>query len=192
MKQVIRTFIAVEIAENIRKIASQIIEQFRPAGADVGWVAPENLHLTVKFLGDVSVVEVPRVCQALRQAVGPIAPFSLEIRGAGAFPNLSRPRVIWLGAGQGHQDMARLADQVERALEPLGFRREGRPFQSHLTLGRVRRAGPGIPALARLIQQYADHRVGSMPVEQVVVFSSKLERTGAVYEALDRAQLAGT
>jgi 2'-5' RNA ligase len=191
MTQTIRTFVAVEMDPAIRKGAQSLIEKFRAAGAEVGWVAPENVHLTLKFLGDVSDADVPGVCEAVRGAVAGVAPFDLEIRGAGAFPNLSRPRVIWLGSAEGDEPMADLAERIDSALKKLGFPREARRFHAHLTLGRVRRGGPAISALASLVQEHADAQIGRTPVDEVVVFSSQLKPTGAIYEALDRAELGG-
>ena len=192
MPQTIRTFIAVEMDPAIRRAAKGLIEKFRAAGADVGWVAPEKMHLTLKFLGDVRETDVPLVCEAVGEAVAGAAPFELDVRGAGAFPNLSRPRVIWLGSGEGEQAMAGLADRIEAVLESLGFAREARRFHAHLTLGRVRRGGPAISALARMVQEHAEVEIGRTSVEEVVVFSSQLKPTGAVYEALSRAPLGGT
>jgi len=191
MTQTIRTFVAVEMDPAIRKGAQGLIEKFRAAGAEVSWTAPENMHLTLKFLGDVSDADVPGVCEAVRGAVAGVAPFDLEIRGAGAFPNLSRPRVIWLGSAEGDEPMADLADRIDTALKKLGFAREARRFHAHLTLGRVRRGGPAISALASLVQEHADAQIGRTPVDEVVVFSSQLKPTGAIYEALDRAELGG-
>ena len=105
MVQTIRTFVAVEMDVAIRKAAAGLIEKFRAAGAGVGWVAPENMHLTLKFLGDVGVEDIPNVCEAVREAAAGAAPFTLQVSGAGAFPNLSRPRVIWLGASEGEEAM---------------------------------------------------------------------------------------
>jgi 2'-5' RNA ligase len=196
MTNTIRTFIAVEMDPAIRRAAAALIDKFRAAGADVGWVAAENMHLTLKFLGDLREEDVPRVCEAVRGAVAGVAPFELEIRGAGAFPNLSRPRVIWLGAAKGDEAMADLADRIEAVLESLGLPREARRFHAHLTLGRVRRTqrmpGPAISALTRLVQEHAAAQIGRTSVEEVVVFSSQLKPTGAVYEALCRAELGGS
>jgi 2'-5' RNA ligase len=191
MPQTIRTFVAVEMDPAIRRAAQGLIEKFRAAGADVGWVATENMHLTLKFLGDVRGEDIAGVCEAVRGAVAGVSPFELEIRGAGAFPNLSRPRVIWLGSAEGDEAMADLAERIESALGELGFPREARRFHAHLTLGRVRRGGPAISALARLVQEHADAPIGRTPVEEVVVFSSQLKPTGAVYEALSRTPLGG-
>ncbi len=189
MSQTLRTFVAVEMDPAIRRGAERLVDKFRATGAGVSWVAPQNMHLTLKFLGEVGADGVRRICQAVREAAAGSAAFTLQIRGMGAFPNLKRPRVIWLGAGDGAEAMAALAERIESALAAVGFPREGRRFQSHLTLGRVRRGGPEMAALARLVEHNAAIDLGQTPVEEVVVFSSHLKPTGAVYEALDRVPL---
>ena len=191
MKHLIRTFIAVEIDAAIRRAAARLIEQLRPAGADVKWVEPENLHLTLKFLGDLGADGVARVCQAVQKAAAGVPPFEIEIRGAGAFPNVHRPQTIWLGAGEGDDQMAQLAEQVESALEPFGFRRETRRFRTHLTIGRVRRDGGRTAGLGPALDEVAGYEAGRMPVEEVVVFSSELTRSGPIYKAMGRAPLGG-
>lgn len=191
MKQTIRTFVAVETNSAVRQCAAKLIERFRTAAADVKWVEPHNVHLTLKFLGDVESRRIHEVCRAVEQAVVEIAPFELEVRGAGAFPNVHRPRTIWLGAGDGEEQMAALAEGVESQLQKLGFRREARRFHAHLTVGRVRRGGAGISQLGDLLREHADFQVGRTPVREVIVFSSTLARTGPTYELLGRAALGG-
>ncbi len=191
MAQRIRTFIAVEIDPAIRKATAALIEKLRPAGPDVKWVSPENLHLTVKFLGELDADDVAPVCAAVEKSVAETSPFTLEIRGAGAFPNLRRPQTIWVGAGQGDEQMADLVEHVEKALRPFGFRRESRRYRTHLTIGRVRsnaRLGPDFP---RVLGELADFQAGQMPVEELVIFSSNLQRGGPIYEAMGRAPLGG-
>jgi 2'-5' RNA ligase len=189
MTQTIRTFVAVELDDPVRKTAERFIEKLHRTGAEVSWVAPQNLHLTLKFLGEILANDVPRVCEAVRAAVAGRAPFEVEICGAGAFPNLARPTTLWLGGGVGEKEMAELAEQVEAALEPLGYRREDRSFRVHLTIGRVRRMTAGLNELKRILEQQARFSAGVLPVKEVVVFASLLEPGGPVYEALGRAPL---
>lgn len=189
MRDAVRTFVAVEIGTENRRAAARLIDRLRSAGADVKWVDPENLHLTLKFLGDVSSQRLADVCQAVERVAGTQASFVLELRGTGAFPNAARPRVIWLGTGEGTEPMIALAEAVEEALERLGFRREARRFHPHLTLGRLRRSGPGVAALARLLQEQADFQAGRAQINEAVVFSSQLTRSGPLYEPLARAPL---
>ena len=192
MKQKVRTFVAVQISSAVRGGARRLIERFRAAGAEVKWVAPENLHITLKFLGDVDAKEIHRVCKAVQDAVADAAPFEFEVRGAGAFPKPNRPRTVWLGIAQGSEEMIDLNKRIEPALEKLGFRREARRFQPHLTIGRVRRGGPAVAELGRLIGEQADVEVGLTKVGEVIVYSSQLGRSGPTYEALARAPLGGT
>ncbi len=91
MKRTVRTFVAVEIAPAVRARAGELIQTLAAAGADVKWVDPPNLHLTLQFLGEVAVAEIPQVCEAVGRGTAAVAPFELEIRGAGAFPHPGRP-----------------------------------------------------------------------------------------------------
>lgn len=191
MSQRIRTFIAVEADPAIRGAAQSLIHRLQASGGEVKWVAPENLHLTLKFLGDVAANDVAQVCAAVREAVAAIEPFELEMRGAGAFPNVRRPQTIWLGAEEGSDRMVKLAGRIDKFLEKLGYPRESRPYRAHLTLGRLRREAKAPPELGQTLQQFAEFEAGRMPVEEAVVFSSTLKPGGPVYEAMDRAALGG-
>lgn len=188
--QRIRTFIAVEVDPAIRRATVELIDQLRKADANVKWVEPDNLHLTLKFLGDVAADDVAQVCDAVQKAVAEVPPFELEIRGAGAFPNTRRPQTIWIGAGDGETQMADLAERVELGLKKFGFRRDTRRYRVHLTLGRLR-DGRGAHELGQLLQQFTEFQAGRMPVEEVIIFSSQLQRTGPIHEAMGRAHLGG-
>ena len=191
MDETLRTFVAVEMGAEVRKAATELIKKFRSARADVKWVEPHNLHITLKFLGEVEEAKTEEVCRAVTEVAAASAPFSLEIRGAGAFPHLGRPRTIWLGAGEGRQAMVDFQRRIEAALKPLGFLPESRAFEPHLTIGRVRNAGPGIAELAELLLANVNQPVGRTTIDDVVVFSSALETAGPIYEALARADLGG-
>ncbi len=182
---------AVEISSEMRLRASQLIGRIDSTSAKVKWVDPENLHLTLKFLGDVDLLEIPKLCEAVADAVVDLPPFEIEARGAGAFPDLHHPRTVWLGMGRGTEEMVELHDAVERSLATLGFRREQRRFRPHLTLGRVRGGGPGIVELAESLAEQADFAGGVSSVEEAVVFSSELGRNGPAYEVLATAPLNG-
>ncbi len=191
MKQTVRTFVAVEISSAIRARAEALIEVLRGAPVDVKWVEAHNLHLTLKFLGDVPSRETSRVCEAVQRGAAEVAPFELEVRGAGAFPKAARPRTLWLGVGSGEAAMVQLHRQIEGPLGKLGFRKDQRRFHCHLTLGRVRRGGPAVAELGQLVEQQADFFAGRVTVSQAIVFSSQLDRSGPIYEALSRAKLGG-
>jgi 2'-5' RNA ligase len=191
MKKTLRTFVAVAITQAIRKHAGELIAALAGTSADVKWVEPHNLHLTLKFLGEVHQNEIAQVCQAVARGAAGVNPFEIEVRGAGAFPSAARPRTVWLGAGEGAEPMVVLHDRVEAALAKLGYREEHRRFQPHLTIGRVRGAGAGIVELGQLLQQQADFAAGRMTVGKVTLFASILTPDGAVYELLGTGPLGG-
>lgn len=146
------------------------------------WVARENLHFTLKFLGSVAGEKVGPIMEALEQPVRAVRRFSVAARGVGVFPDPRRPRVLWVGL-EG-EALAGLASGVERALEPLGFARERRSFRPHLTIGRWRDSGNSLGGLGREIESWKEREFGASWVEEVVLFQSVLEPEGAVYSAL--------
>ncbi|MHB1033510.1 MAG: RNA 2',3'-cyclic phosphodiesterase [Pirellulales bacterium] len=191
MPRMVRTFIAVEIPDESRRRAGELIAALGRAPAKVKWVETHNLHLTLKFLGEVDPCRIHDICQAVAESVAEVPPFEFELRGAGAFPDAHRPRTVWLAVDRGREEMAVLHDCVEAALAKIGFREDGRRFEPHLTIGRVREGGPGIAELGRLLKQNADFLAGTATLSEVVVFSSELSRSGPTYEALGHAELLG-
>ena len=163
-------------------------EHFHHRIVIVSHVAQGSHH---RFEIYVAAQEVPRVCEAARRGTAEVEPFALEVCGADAFPNARRPRTLWLGVGSGQEEMATLHREVEAPLRKLGFRPEHRRYHPHLTIGRVRRVGPGVAELGQLLEQHADYMAGRVTVAQVVVFSSQLGRGGPKYEVLSRAKLGG-
>lgn len=188
MQRWIRTFVAIEASGEVCSRAVRLIDKLKVAPARVRWVEPP-LHFTLKFLGDVDVLQIPDVCEAVSAAVAEIRPFDLEVRGTGAFPADDRPRTVWIGTGQGTDEIVAIHEQLERTLGELGFRTEGRRYRPHLTIGRVRRSQEGIPELGQALLDEADYAGGIMRVDELQVFSSHLARTGPVYEVLGRAEL---
>jgi RNA 2',3'-cyclic 3'-phosphodiesterase len=197
MKKTLRTFVAVEISNPIRAKTESLIADLDGTAAldgttaEVKWVEPQNLHLTMKFLGEVHENELAQVCQAVGRGVANFEPFELELRGAGAFPTAERPRTVWLGAGDGLEAMVAMHDKIEAELAELGYREEHRRFQPHLTLGRVRGEGDGIVELGQRIVAKADFAAGRLLVGAVGVFSSALRREGPVYQRVGSLPLGG-
>lgn len=190
MKQRVRTFVAVETSEAVRAAAAKVIRRLAKHDAPVKWVEPENMHLTLKFLGEVNSLEIPEVCRGVAEAVAEVAGFSFDIVGVGAFPKIERPRTIWLGVTIGADELAELHKQIEKGLKKLGYPPENRRFSPHLTLGRVKHAGPELAELSELVKSLSDHPIGTTAVDEVTVFSSELTREGPVYQALSHASLA--
>ena len=187
MKDTLRTFIAVETSHAVRQRAVELIGIFAATGAKVSWVQPHNLHLTLKFLGEVPLISIPQVSGAVQKAAAMFEPFELEICHSGAFPSAGRPGTLWLGTGQGSELLGRLYAALENELAPLGFPREHRRFAAHLTIGRVRGRSPA--ELPPLIKRHADFTAGQFPVAELVVFSSQLTPQAPIYEAQSTSAL---
>lgn len=188
----IRTFIAIELPNAHHRALSDLQAQLkreRPARY-VRWVAPENIHLTLKFLGDVDETKMPALQRAVAAACAGIAPFTLTIGGAGAFPNTRRPNVIWVGIGGEVEMAARLGKKIDDACAALGFAPEERPFSPHLTLGRVKRdAKPNDRQfVGEMIINTTVGELGQLRVEHVSVMKSELQPGGSVYTRLAMIQ----
>ena len=185
-----RCFVAVDLSAPVRAAAARLQEGMRAAAgrADVRWTEPAGFHLTLKFLGEVPEVQVPAVVAALDTVAAASAPLALAAGGAGAFPSVRRPRVVWVGVTTGAAELARLARAVEEALAPLGFPPEGRGFHGHLTLGRVR-APRALAGLARAIEDAPALEASGWTAVDIVLYRSHLRRTGAVYEPVARVPL---
>jgi RNA 2',3'-cyclic 3'-phosphodiesterase len=178
-----RLFIAAEVSPEVKAELATAQGRLRHGGAPVKWVAPEALHLTLHFLGETDVALLPRLGAALCAALAGSTAIGLRLAGAGAFPNLRRPNVIWAGIDGATAALERIQAAAGMALESLGLPRETRPFRAHLTLGRVRReatpaqlehlgaAVRSLPPLAPLLWD----------VDRVVLFRSELRPNGPVY-----------
>jgi len=186
-----RTFVAVAASSEVRGRAGQAIDRLRTIAENVKWVAQENLHWTLQFLGDVDDAELVEVCRRVVDTAARHKPFFLSGEGVSAFPTSSRPRTLWLGAGQGSDALCELQSAIEQSLAELGFRGERRKFVPHLTLGRVGRGSHGGQPLAARLAELAAFEGGAMSVEEVTVFASQLERDGPTYLTLARAPLSG-
>jgi RNA 2',3'-cyclic 3'-phosphodiesterase len=200
----LRTFVAVEVSEDVTRRAAEILERLRQvAGSDIKWVDPRNFHLTVKFLGPTRRSDLPRLSEALGELAARVTPFDLEFVGAGAFPSVRRPQVVWLGVIAGQEALAALAGEAEAVCEPLGWPREPKPYRAHLTLGRARDrsprqrgkaptpagSSPGAQAsAARLVEALEverDASAGLTTVQRLVLMESQLHPHGPTYTVLD-------
>src|SRR5262245_45951503 len=161
-----RTFIAVDLGKAIRDRTVALQDAMARSGAEVKWVEPENLHVTLLFLGEVDDRAIPRVCKVVAETTQKHAAFTMSVETAGCFPNPRRARVLWIGVGQGAQELCRLHDDLERPLEELGYRREERRYTPHITLGRVRSAGPG-DTIAAALSKHAAWKAGEKKVEDI-------------------------
>jgi len=196
MTEPIRTFIAIELTAALHRALSDAQAQFKRdrAARFVRWVAPDDIHITLKFLGDVRADQLPDLLRALADACTGSPPFTLTLGGAGAFPNTRRPNVVWIGARGQIEIAARLAQKIDAACTALGFAREERPFAPHLTLGRVKReASPGErQQIGALIETAHIGDLAELRVERVSVMKSELKPGGSVYTRLAEIELQMT
>lgn len=185
-----RCFVAVELADTLREPLVRLLRHELPATRDVRWCTPQQLHLTLKFLGEVGDNQLRQVSAAVSAAAEQVAPFSLKLGHLGCFPSARSPRVLWVGMEDPGGGCARWLAAAEKLFEPLGFARETRPFQPHVTLGRSR--GPkGAELLRRVLAQPAGLPPREMTVREVVLFESRLDPRGARYLPQHRAPLGG-
>jgi len=184
-KGYIRTFIAIELPVEIKEAMAEVQAELRKSDADVGWVRPEGVHLTLKFLGDVEEKKVAELGDALREGLKGETPFILQAKGIGTFPTPRAPRVVWLGVEGEVTRLSALAKTVEEICANLKFPKEDRPFKAHLTLGRVK-SPRGRGALVKMLENFKDADLGEFRADAVSVMKSELQRTGAVYTEMRR------
>lgn len=187
----VRTFIAINLPAEVRRRLGAFQEQLRQAapGQGVRWTEPEQIHLTLRFLGNVPEPELPQLSQALTQACQSARPFELEAQGAGAFPDLKRPRILWIGLVGAVTALVQLQAAVLEATRNWG-ELEDRPFHPHLTLGRVKTPEPRLLArLSAALQQASSAAFGQWPVHQVELMRSDLSPAGPRYTVLAEARL---
>jgi 2'-5' RNA ligase len=192
MKPVIRAFIAIEMAPGIQSQLDEIQKQMRQhiKGNAIRWVRSQNIHLTLKFLGDVSIANLDSIKNILADEAINHDPFEIIIGNLGAFPNHHRPRIIWVGI-KAPQNLTSLQQNLETKMEKLGYAREERPFSPHLTLGRV---APNISDSERhFVKETLDNTqvgiLGTVQVDAVHLYKSDLQPSGAVYSRLYTANL---
>ncbi len=191
MEQV-RCFIAIGLPDEVKAGLKDIQAQLKSGGqASVKWVDPYSIHLTLKFLGGVDAAKIEPITAAMEEAAKEIAPFSLRVEDLGAFPNLRRVQVVWVGVGGEVDKLAHLQQRLESNLAGLGFAPENRRFTPHLTLARVRdRASLGErEGLGELIAGTEFEASRSFPVEAVSLMKSQLTREGAIYSRISAAEL---
>lgn len=183
----IRAFIAVEIDSQTVQEISGVLAQLKPGLPGIRWVAPANYHFTLKFLGYIDESKIAPVADALERQLHPFPRFTINAKGLGVFPDLKRPRVLWVGLGG--NELAVLASKVESTLEPLGFAREKRGFTPHLTVGRWRQFDGSGKKLAQELESWKYFNFGDSGVVAVILFQSVLKPQGAIYLPLKTVPL---
>jgi RNA 2',3'-cyclic 3'-phosphodiesterase len=183
----VRAFVALPVGEDVRSRLAEVQAKLRQSHAHVGWVAPENIHVSLAFMGDILQSQVAEVAGALNEAAARAPAFSFEVENIGVFGSPRSPRVIWAGIRECPEMMALQKDIAER-ITALGIELETRPFRPHLTLGRVR-SGRGREDLVRMMEPLSQLPFGPVAAQDVRLMRSILKPQGAEHSVLHRATL---
>jgi 2'-5' RNA ligase len=178
-----RLFLAVSLDPSVRAALAGAVEELRAARAPIRWVKPENLHLTLKFLGETSGEKVPSLTVAMEEVARNVWPFDLSVLGAGVFPATSRPRVVWADVREPTGTLLRLFELIEEATGSIGWKRERRGFSPHITLGRVK-GNINMRQLAGRIDALRGRRWGDQGVGRVTLYRSHPGSGGVRYEVV--------
>ena len=184
----IRSFLAIELSETIRRKIEEVQKELKLFHADVRWVNPQNIHLTLKFFGNIDESRIDPIIESLEGLLRATFPFPLSIYGMGAFPHFKNPRVIWMGLKEGREILEGLQKGVDGELKKIGFEQEEREFHPHLTIGRAR-SSRGRDELVERMEKYREEEFGHLRVERVVLFQSDLKPSGPVYTSLRELEL---
>lgn len=188
MKRV-RTFIAIDVGKKNRDRLVSLQESLIKDGARAKWVEADNLHITLLFLGEVDMIAIPDICNAVAEVTAQHAEFPMTIESIGCFPNPRRPRVLWAGVGEGADEIVSIHDGIEEPLLEMGcYRREERQYKPHLTLGRVKGQRHDTD-LSQILPKYSNWKASEITVHEIHVMSSELTPDGPVYTILSRAKL---
>lgn len=177
----VRCFIAVDVYDQaLKERILEVQRRLESLDAKFTFVEPEKMHITLKFLGEISDLKIREIRESLGDLRFP--PFNLGLKGMGVFPNPNRPRVIWIGVSEGADEISRLAEMVDDSLGRLGFPREAKGFKPHLTIARVKRSGGA--ALAEILREYSLREFGASKVESIKLKESTLTPKGPIYTTL--------
>jgi 2'-5' RNA ligase len=186
-RQLIRTFVCIEIPTSIKQRIEELENGLRGIDAQVSWVKASNVHLTLKFLGGVGEDRIEAVSAAAGRAARATGPFEVVVGGAGCFPSPRSPRVLWVGLTVLPQELVRLHDSLEAEMHSLGFEREGRRFAPHLTIGRLRSPRNGAALVQKLIE--IGFEPESYVANDLIVMRSELKPTGSIYTPISVVRL---
>ena len=188
----VRTFLAIDLPNEVKDHLLKLQNSLKQAKADVRWVKKDLMHLTMRFLGDVAPDMIPRIGEAANIATNGLETFELKTSNLGVFPNLRRPKVIWVGLAGKVDILNLLKERLDNNLLQIGFQKEDRPFSPHLTLGRIK-SGKNIYKLSQMIIEqdklFINQKIISFKVKELLVYKSVLSPSGPSYTILSRHSL---
>lgn len=193
MANTIRSFLAVEIPLSNKEKILKLINSFNEkSGSLIKWVSKDNLHITLKFIGELNTDHISTIQNSLTERLSSVPAFDIHINGLGVFPNSRKPRIFWLGFDQ-NKNLERIVSSIENCAVNLGYEADDKPFSPHLTIGRARRDISSGDLIA-FTKNFQDHKLEVIPdfkVNYVTLFKSELNREGPLYSQLFRVSLAG-
>lgn len=189
MAESLRTFIAIELDKKIKDYLRQIQNEIKKSDADVRWVNPDNIHLTLKFLGDTPVEKIDKIIQIMTREVRGLNPLSFTLTSLGCFPDTSKPRVIWMGITDPENQITVLASSLAQALKQIGFKNEKLSFSPHITLGRVKSL-KNAKLLSNYIKNYglSHQECFKQTLNHIALIKSTLTQQGPHYEILRKLE----
>lgn len=179
-----RIFISIELPDKIKEKIAGAISSLKESGANVKWVEPKNLHVTLKFLGWVEDQKIDKVIELTGRAAGETESFPAKFKGLETFAG----RVVWVGVSKGGNELKRIADSLEETLSGAGYRSEKREFTSHLTIGRIKDR-KGVEKLKEKMEKIKDTEFGEMTVDRIAIIKSTLTPKGPIYELIKEVNL---
>ena len=185
MSETFRAFIAIDLPASIRSSLAEAQEILKSFGFRVKWVRPQNIHLTLKFLGNIDPDNIDKIVAAMTLAAKDFTGVSLVVKEIGVFPDIRRPRVIWAGLNGQPEILENLQQTLDSHLADLGFPKETRPFKGHLTLGRVK-GKIGSARMKTAIDKLKGFESQSFEINDIILFKSELRPTGVVYSKVQR------
>ncbi|MFH0826478.1 MAG: RNA 2',3'-cyclic phosphodiesterase [Candidatus Omnitrophota bacterium] len=186
-----RTFIAIELPQEIRESLAQLQDRLKQSHADVKWVDPQNIHLTLKFLGEIDAEQLDKIIRVLEQVCLGKKTFQMRLSSIGAFPKMHFPRVLWVSVDKGESETKEIAAELEEKVSIFGVPKEKRSFSSHITIGRVR-SNLFKDKLVNDLKMIGSLEGKEFAVTELTLFKSTLTPKGAAYEALKTASLKAT
>lgn len=186
-----RVFIAIELPDKIKNSLENLQEQLKKTEADVKWVTPKNIHLTLKFLGEVDDEKLERISKAIEEAAQENQSYKIHIHSLGAFPKIDYLKVLWVGAEEGDAETKKIAKNLEEKIMKIGIPKEGRPFSSHITIGRIRSTLNRerlVKELKNLQETFGKENL-EFCASKITLFKSTLTPKGPIYEVLKKVSL---
>ncbi len=186
----IRAFVAISLPENIKNHIRAVQAEFKNQGLKMRWVRPENIHITLKFLGDIKKSDIENIEMAMENGARGISPLKLMVKGAGVFPGLRRPRVLWAGLKGDTGHLLNFWKELDKNLDKAGFPSENRPFKAHLTIARIKQA-IDTGKLVEMMEKFAQSESEAFIAGKITLYQSRLKPSGPVYTKLKEVSLAG-